>query len=51
MKLYMVDHHLAAGALYEAEGKGEEAREEREAARVLIEETGYERRRRDVVES
>ena len=44
MKLIMVDYHLAAGALYEAEGKGEDAREEREAARVLIEETGYGRR-------
>lgn len=44
MKLHLVDYHLEAGRVCVAQGDTERAKEFYEAARLLIEETGYHRR-------
>jgi tetratricopeptide (TPR) repeat protein len=48
MKLYLVDYHLEAGRLCEAERKIEEAERHFEIAAKMIEETGYHRRDKEV---
>jgi tetratricopeptide (TPR) repeat protein len=48
MKLHLVDYHLEAGRLCEAEGKTVEAKEHFKKAAKLIEETGYHRRDKEV---
>ncbi len=48
MKLFLVDYHLEAARLYLAQNRQEEGAEHREAARILIGETGYKRRLRDL---
>jgi tetratricopeptide (TPR) repeat protein len=48
MKLHLVDYHLEAGRLCEAEGKKQEAKEHFKTAAKMIEETGYHRRDNEV---
>ena len=44
MKLHLVDYHLEAGRLCEAEGKHDQAVVHFKTAAKMIEETGYHRR-------
>ncbi|MDQ1350285.1 MAG: hypothetical protein QG657_586, partial [Acidobacteriota bacterium] len=48
MKLFICDYHLEAGRLCHAQGKMEEAAEHVQIAKKLIDETGYERRRKEL---
>ena len=48
MKLHLVDYHLEAGRLCEAEGKKQEANDHFKTAAKMIEETGYHRRDKEV---
>jgi tetratricopeptide (TPR) repeat protein len=48
MKLHLVDYHLEAGRLCEAEGKKQEAKEHFKTAAKMIVETGYHRRDKEV---
>ncbi len=50
MNLYLVDYHLEKMRLCKAMGKEEEAAKHREEARVWIDKTGYERRRKELEE-
>lgn len=50
MKLHLTDCHLEAARLHLAQGWAEKAGEEFEAAKALVEETGYHRRDREVQE-
>jgi hypothetical protein len=46
LKLQLVDYHLEAGRLFEAEGQTHEAKEHFKTAAKMIEDTGYRRRKR-----
>ncbi len=48
MKLYLVDYHLEAARLCQAQGKTGEAKEHFNKAAEMIEETGYHRRDKEV---
>jgi len=48
MKLHLCDYHLEAGRLCHAQGKMEEAAEHFQAAKAIVEETGYFRRKKDI---
>jgi len=48
MKLYLVDYHLEAGRLCQAEGRTVEAKDHFTTAAKMIEETGYHRRDKEV---
>jgi len=48
MKLHLCDYHLEAGRLCHAQGKMEEAAEHARAAKAIVEETGYERRKKEL---
>ncbi len=50
MKLYLCDYHLETGRLCEAEGKTKDAGEHFRAAKAIVEETGYFRRRKELKE-
>jgi tetratricopeptide (TPR) repeat protein len=50
MKLHLTDYHLEAGRLCLAEGNKDAAKKHLDAARALIQETGYHRRDADVQE-
>ncbi|MCX6580282.1 MAG: tetratricopeptide repeat protein [Candidatus Aminicenantes bacterium] len=47
MKLHLCDYHLEAGRLCHAQGKMEEAAEHFQAAKAIVEETGYFRRKEE----
>jgi tetratricopeptide (TPR) repeat protein len=47
MKLHLCDYHLEAGRLCHAQGKMEEAAEHFQAAKAIVEETGYFRRKKE----
>jgi tetratricopeptide (TPR) repeat protein len=49
MKLFLCDYHLEAGRLCAAEGKEKEAQQHFQVAKEMIEETGYFRRKNEVV--
>jgi len=48
MKLFICDYHLEAGRLCRAQGKMEDAAEHFQAAKAIVEETGYFRRKKDI---
>ncbi|UCH96306.1 MAG: tetratricopeptide repeat protein [Candidatus Aminicenantes bacterium] len=48
MKLHLVDYHLEAGRLCQAQGKKQEAKDHFKTAKKMIEETGYHRRDKDI---
>ena len=51
MKLYLCDYHLEAGRLYRTQGKTKEAGVHFQAAKAIVEETGYGRRRKELMDN
>jgi hypothetical protein len=51
MKLHLCDYHPEAGRLCHAQGKMEETAEHFQAAKTIIEETGYFRRKKELMDN